>query len=107
MSDKRYPSGQADHISLRLDNEQVPLKADGSDVVTIIAEIVDKRGTVKRLNNSVVRFEIEGELFYPTLLSIVPGPEQSPKRPDTDSYPRKPLPAGGCSGHGTIDNKVG
>ena len=61
VSDKRYPSGQADHISLRLDNEQVPLKADGSDVVTIIAEIVDKRGTVKRLNNSVVRFEIEGE----------------------------------------------
>ena len=56
VSDKRYPSGQADHISLRLDNEQVPLKADGSDVVTIIAEIVDKRGTVKRLNNSVVRF---------------------------------------------------
>ena len=61
VSHKRYPSGQADHISLRLDNEQVPLKADGSDVVTVIAEIVDKRGTVKRLNNSVIRFEIEGE----------------------------------------------
>ncbi|MEY8607834.1 sugar-binding domain-containing protein [Parabacteroides segnis] len=61
VSDKRYPSGQADHISLRLDNEQVPLKADGSDVVTVIAEIVDKRGTVKRLNNSVIRFEIAGE----------------------------------------------
>ncbi|MEY8610818.1 sugar-binding domain-containing protein [Parabacteroides segnis] len=61
VSHKRYPSGQADHISLRLDNEQVPLKADGSDVVTVIAEIVDKRGMVKRLNNSVIRFEIEGE----------------------------------------------
>jgi beta-galactosidase len=61
VSHKRYPSGQADHISLRLDNEKVPLKADGSDVVTVIAEIVDKRGTVKRLNNSVIRFEIEGE----------------------------------------------
>ena len=61
VSDKRYPSGQADHISLRLDNEQIPLKADGSDVVTVIAEIVDKRGTVKRLNNSVIRFNIEGE----------------------------------------------
>lgn len=58
---KRYPSGQADHITLRLDNENVPLKADGSDVVTVIAEVVDKRGTVKRLNNSVIRFEIEGE----------------------------------------------
>ena len=37
------------------------MKADGSDVVTVIAEIVDKRGMVKRLNNSVIRFEIEGE----------------------------------------------
>jgi beta-galactosidase len=58
---KRYPAGQADRISLRLDNEKVPLKADGSDVVVVVAEIVDKRGTVKRLNNSVIRFEIEGE----------------------------------------------
>lgn len=58
---KRYPSGQADRISLRLDNEGIGLKADGSDVVTVIAEVVDKRGTVKRLNNSVIRFDIEGE----------------------------------------------
>lgn len=58
---KRFPSGQADRITLRLDNENVPLKADGSDVVTVIAEVVDKRGTVKRLNNSVIRFDIEGE----------------------------------------------
>lgn len=61
VSHKRYPSGQVDHLSLRLDNENIPLKADGSDVVTVIAEIVDKRGTVKRLNNSIVRFDIEGE----------------------------------------------
>lgn len=58
---KRYPSGQADHITLRLDNEGVSLKADGSDVVTVIAEVVDKRGTVKRLNNSCIRFDIQGE----------------------------------------------
>lgn len=61
VSHKRYPSGQADHIALRLDHEQVSLKADGSDVVTVIAEVVDKRGTVKRLNNSCIRFQIEGE----------------------------------------------
>lgn len=58
---KRYPAGQPDHITLRLDNEKVPLTADGSDVVTVIAEVVDKRGTVKRLNNSVISFSIEGE----------------------------------------------
>lgn len=60
-SDKRYASGQADHIVVRLDHEKIALKADGSDVVTVIAEIVDKRGTIKRLNNSSVRFELEGE----------------------------------------------
>lgn len=60
-SHKRYPAGQADHITLRLDNEGVSLRADGSDVVTVIAEVVDKRGTVKRLNNSCIRFDIEGE----------------------------------------------
>ncbi|WP_101541972.1 sugar-binding domain-containing protein [Bacteroides cutis] len=58
---KRYPSGQADHIRLRIDDEGMGLKADGSDVVTIIAEVVDKRGTVKRLNNSIIRFTVEGE----------------------------------------------
>lgn len=58
---KRFPAGQADHIVLRLDDEGVALHADGSDVVTVIAEIVDKRGTVKRLNNSIIRFDIQGE----------------------------------------------
>lgn len=58
---KRYPSGQAHHIQLRLDNEQTPLKADGADIVTVIAEVVDKRGTVKRLNNAVIHFHVEGE----------------------------------------------
>lgn len=58
---KRFPAGQADHIILRLDNEGVALKADGSDIVTVIAEVVDKRGTVKRLNNSIIRFTVKGE----------------------------------------------
>lgn len=35
--------------------------ADGSDVAVVVAEVVDKRGTVKRLNNSIIRFQIEGE----------------------------------------------
>lgn len=30
-------------------------------MITVIAEVVDKHGNVKRLNNSVVRFDIEGE----------------------------------------------
>lgn len=58
---KRFPSGQPHHISLRLDNENVGLTADGTDAVVVIAEIVDRRGTVKRLNNSVIEFAVEGE----------------------------------------------
>lgn len=60
-TDKRMMAGQAHHITLRLDNEQTDLKADGSDIVTVIAEVVDKYGNVKRLNNSIVQFAIEGE----------------------------------------------
>lgn len=58
---KRYSAGQADHIQLRLDDEKMGLKADGSDVVSVIAEMVDSRGVVKRLNNSILRFSVEGE----------------------------------------------
>ncbi|MEI7421408.1 MAG: sugar-binding domain-containing protein [Prolixibacteraceae bacterium] len=58
---KRYPAERPDHIRLRLDDDGVDLVANGSDVVSVIAEIVDKRGTVKRLNNSSIRFIIEGE----------------------------------------------
>ena len=58
---KRYPAGQVNRLVLRVDDEKVGLKADGSDVVSVICEVVDKRGTVKCLNNSIVRFDVEGE----------------------------------------------
>lgn len=61
VTHKRYPARQPHHIRLRLDNEQVPLQADGSDVVVVIAEMVDKHGNVKRLNNSYLNFTVEGE----------------------------------------------
>lgn len=37
------------------------LKADGSDFVTVIAAVADRNGRIKRLNNSILHFEIEGE----------------------------------------------
>ena len=58
---KIYPAERANRIRLRLDNEGVNLIANGSDMVTVVAEIVDKRGTVKRLNNHSIQFSIEGE----------------------------------------------
>ena len=48
-------------IVLSIDNEGVDLKADGSDFVTVIAAVTDKQGNVKRLNNSIIKFEISGE----------------------------------------------
>lgn len=58
---KRIPSKRPDRLRLRIDDEGYRLKADGSDIVTVIAEIVDEDGAVKRLNNSSVRFTVEGE----------------------------------------------
>lgn len=60
-TDRRAPAQRPEQIRLRLDNNGVPTVADGSDMVTVIAEIVDKHGVVKRLNNSRIRFDLEGE----------------------------------------------
>jgi beta-galactosidase len=48
-------------LRLRIDNDNKPLIADGSDVVVVIAELTDDAGNVKRLNNDYIRFAIEGE----------------------------------------------
>lgn len=58
---KRVPSRKPVKIRLRLDDDGLPLTADGSDIVTVIAEIVDRDGVVKRLNNHLIRFTVEGE----------------------------------------------
>ncbi|WP_294455547.1 glycoside hydrolase family 2 TIM barrel-domain containing protein [uncultured Bacteroides sp.] len=58
---KVTPTRRPEQVRLRLDNEGMQLHADGSDKVTVIAEITDKNGNVKRLNNYYVRFFIEGE----------------------------------------------
>ena len=46
---------------MRVDNEGIGLRADGSDFVTVVAEITDKNGNVKRLNNYYIKFFVEGE----------------------------------------------
>lgn len=55
-------------LKLVVDREGVNAVADGSDLVTVVAQMTDDRGMVKRLNNQVVRFTIEGEgrLLTPT-----------------------------------------
>lgn len=48
-------------IKLTVDNEGTALRADGSDIVTVVASVVDQYGTVKRLNNEHIVFSVEGE----------------------------------------------
>ncbi len=58
---KRVPARRPAKIMLRLDSENIPPIADGSDLVTVIAAVTDEQGTVKRLNNYHIRFSVEGE----------------------------------------------
>ena len=55
------PANRAVKIKLSLDNENTALVADGSDIVTVVASVIDEMGNVKRLNNQHISFEIEGE----------------------------------------------
>lgn len=58
---RRTPARRPEKIVLWLDNEQVDLKADGSDFVTVVAGVADKQGNIKRLNNYFIKFHVEGE----------------------------------------------
>lgn len=61
VSSKKMAALRTSYIKLNLENKNIPLVANGSDIITIIASIVDENGTVKRLSNDVLKFNIEGE----------------------------------------------
>ncbi len=61
VTQKRQAAKRPTKLQLRVDDNGIGLKADGSDIVVVIAEIMDNNGRVKRLNNSQVKFTIEGE----------------------------------------------
>lgn len=55
------PARRPEKIRLRLDVEEgQELMANGSDIIPVIAEVTDRRGTVKRLNDEEVVFTVEG-----------------------------------------------
>ena len=56
-----HPARRPEKVLLWVDNENVNLKADGSDFVTVVAAIADKKGDIKRPNNYYVKFHVEGE----------------------------------------------
>ncbi len=57
----KYPARRPSKLKLILDDEHVCPVANGGDLVTVVAQITDNNGNIKRLNNGIVRFEIEGE----------------------------------------------
>ncbi|MFV0566054.1 MAG: glycoside hydrolase family 2 TIM barrel-domain containing protein [Flavobacteriaceae bacterium] len=61
VSEIKRPALRPTRIILTLQNNNIPLVANGSDIITVIAAIADDNGTIKRLNNDMLRFEIEGE----------------------------------------------
>ncbi|MBI9065526.1 MAG: hypothetical protein JEZ14_26305 [Marinilabiliaceae bacterium] len=61
VSHRVEPARRPEKLVLWVDDEEIDLKADGSDCVTVVAGIADKKGNIKRLNNYFVKFEIEGE----------------------------------------------
>ena len=57
---KVMPTRRPSKILLWADDEKVSMKANGSDIMTVIAAIADDNGNIKRLNNYEITFEIEG-----------------------------------------------
>ena len=57
----RKPARRQRKIVLTVDNNGLPLVADGSDFVPIIATITDDEGNVKCLTKDMVKFKVEGE----------------------------------------------
>lgn len=60
-SEKKNMSRRPTKLELIIDREGTNVVADGSDLVTVVAQITDGNGVIKRLNNQSVRFTVEGE----------------------------------------------
>ncbi len=61
VSSTKRPTNRRTKIKLELADNDIALVANGSDIITVIASIVDDNGNVKRLCNDYIKFEIEGE----------------------------------------------
>lgn len=80
---KVMPARRPTKIVLRADTEGIGVYADGSDLITVVASIVDDRGNIKRLNNSMVRFEVDG----PAVLVSSPETFTNPRKVEWGTAP--------------------
>src|SRR5699024_1891441 len=58
---QQEPAGRSTSIKLKADLQGMTPIANGSFIIPIFAEIQDDNGHVKRLNNKLIHFEVEGE----------------------------------------------
>ncbi len=58
---KKMPSRRSTKLRLRVDYQDRPLVANGSDFIVVIAEVTDDSGNVRRLAKENVVFTVEGE----------------------------------------------
>ena len=59
ITEIKYPAKRPTLLRLSIDNS--PLIANGSDIGTIVAEVTDEDGNVKRLARHHIKFEVYGE----------------------------------------------
>ena len=58
---ERMPSRRSTKLRLTVDNLGMPLTANGSDFVVVVAEVTDDSGNVRRLAKENIVFTVEGE----------------------------------------------
>ncbi|MEL7599781.1 MAG: glycoside hydrolase family 2 TIM barrel-domain containing protein [Proteiniphilum sp.] len=58
---RKMPSRRSTRLRLYVDNEGTSLVADGADFVTVVAEVTDDNGNVRRLAKENILFSVEGE----------------------------------------------
>jgi len=61
LSVKKTPSSRSTKLRLSLDHEGQFLKADGSDFIVLVCEVIDDIGNVYRLAKQNIAFTVEGE----------------------------------------------
>ena len=57
----KKPAKRESQLLLKVDYSGTPLVADGSDIVTVVASLLDENGNVKRLGEEQIVFEVSGE----------------------------------------------
>ena len=96
---KRFPARRPARLMLKADDGGMPLRADGSDLVTIICSVCDENGNIRVLNNERILFSVEGE-------GQLLGNEQNGGNPVNVSFGTAPILLRATTNPGTIRVKA-